>query len=70
MLRVRQPGHRGTDLTHRPELKGSSLLGCIPRVKGMAGAGATQGTFVSKDMQQERQGAAESSWSTQRISAE
>ena len=69
MLRVRRPGHRGTDLTHRPELKGSSLLDCIPRVKGSAGAGVTQGTIVNEVIQQERQGAAESFWSTQRISA-
>ena len=68
MLRVRQPGHRGTDLTHRPELKGSSLLDCIPRVKGSAGAGVTQGAIVNKDIQQERQRAAESFWNTQRIS--
>ena len=68
MLRVRQPWYRGTNLTHCPELKGSSLLDCIPRVKGSAGAGVTQETFVSKDLQQERQRVAESFWNTQRIS--
>ena len=67
MLRVRRPGHRGTNRTQLPEPKGSSLLDCIPKVKGSAGAGVTQGTIVSKDIQQERWRAAESFWNTQRI---
>ena len=68
MLRVRRPGHRGTNRTQLPGPKGSSLLDCIPRVKGSAGAGVTQGAFVNKDIQQEKDRAAESFWSTQRIS--
>ena len=68
MYRVMRPGHRWTNRTGLPKPKGSSLLDCIPRAKGSAGAGVTQGTTVSKNIQQERRRAAASFWNTQSIS--